>query len=469
MNRLLRKEFLAITRDGRLLAAGTALFVVLGGFFLAADIEHRQRLAERQSVEQQVRAQWDNQGEKGAHSGAHFGLYAFTPHTGLGSVDPGIQRYNGQAVWLEPHKRNLPRFGEASEHGPILRLGEMTAGFVLYALVPLLVLSLAHGSVSGEREQGTLRMLYSLGLNGRQLLLSKLVGITAGLFLIVLPALMSGLWLLGVAGAPDGDAMLRSASLLVALLLYYGVFAALALAVSARLPTSRMTLLVLLAAWVAGVVIAPRLAASFAQAISPLPTADAFWSAIRNDIDHGLGNDGDRRTRAAHFEQAVLKEYGVGHLEELPVGFPALLRNFNESYAKKVHDHHFDALYDHMELQKNQVLWASLLGPATAMRMLSMSLCGTDLNHQRHFENAAEAYRIYVIDLSDDWDATRTRGLTGGGMAGGADWRSVRSFEYSPPGVGFALRSAWREWLILMAWLAVSLGFLLSSARRLNP
>jgi len=468
MSALLHKEWLALIRDGRLWIVGLLLFLILGGFLLTAVHEYRQAQAERQTVEAQTRAQWDHQGQKGAHAGAHFGLYAFAPLTALGQIEPGIQRHNGQAIWLEPHKRNLPRFGEAGEQGPAQRLGEMTAGFVLWALVPLLIMGVAFGAVSGEREQGTLRMLHSLGLNPRQLLLAKLLAVLGALMLILLPALLVGLGLLGFGGLERGEGA-RAVIMLFTLILYYGLFAALALGLSSWLPSSRLTLLALLGFWLLGVLVAPRLAASSVQAISPLPTAEAFWNDIRHDINQGMGEDGDRPTRLAQFEQQVLEQYGVQSLEQLPVGFPALRRNFLEAYAKTVHDHHFDALHARMDNQKNQTLWASLLGPSHAQRLLTMSLAGTDLSHQRHFEWAAETYRYHFISLTDEWDAQRTEGLRGGGQADNADWQSIVHFHYSPPGAGQALRTSWRELLILLAWLALAAGFLLHAAGRLKP
>ena len=112
---ILRKEALSILRDGRLLLLAVSLFAVLLGFFLAATQEYRHMRNEKQAAGETVRAQWEAQGVKGTHQAAHFGIYVFKPESPLAAIDPGLRQFTGQALWLEPHKRNLARFSPAAE------------------------------------------------------------------------------------------------------------------------------------------------------------------------------------------------------------------------------------------------------------------------------------------------------------------------------------------------------------------
>ncbi|MEE7625388.1 DUF3526 domain-containing protein [Methylobacter sp. Wu8] len=103
------------------------------------------------------------------------------------------------------------------------------------------------------------------------------------------------------------------------------------------------------------------------------------------------------------------------------------------------------------------------------MRSVSMALSGMDLAHQRHFEDAAEQYRDYFIGLTDDWDRERSHGAEHGAQGHDADWGSVKAFSYTPPPLGFALYHALADLLVLLAWLAAALIWLLFSANRLKP
>ncbi|MDP3331582.1 MAG: DUF3526 domain-containing protein, partial [Methylococcaceae bacterium] len=112
---------------------------------------------------------------------------------------------------------------------------------------------------------------------------------------------------------------------------------------------------------------------------------------------------------------------------------------------------------------------ASWLGPSLAIRSISMSLAGMDLAHQRHFEDAAEEYRHYFINLTEDLDRERSHGTERSAKGEEADWRSVKDFDYNAPNLSFALQAAQLDVLVLLLWLAIALILLNLSAKRLTP
>jgi ABC-2 type transport system permease protein len=221
--------------------------------------------------------------------------------------------------------------------------------------------------------------------------------------------------------------------------------------------------------WLASVLVAPRIGAAVAESLQPSPEATQFWQAIHHDIQNGLDNDGNAKAREAAFKQQVLQQYGVERPEDLPLGYTALLRHFNDEYASKVHDLHFGKLRDSFQQQQALSHLASCLGPTIAMRSLSMTLAGMDLRHQYHFDDAAEQYRHYFIGLTDDWDRQRSQGTQRNAEGDNLDWHSVEAFNYSPPNWQFALTTAWLDLVVLAAWLAAALSLLILAARRLKP
>lgn len=65
----------------------------------------------------------------------------------------------------------------------------------------------------------------------------------------------------------------------------------------------------------------------------------------------------------------------------------------------------------------------------------------------------------------------RTRGVTSfeSRHGGNAQWQTMPQWRYAAPGAGFALRNASADWAILSGWLALALGAMCWSARRLDP
>jgi ABC-2 type transport system permease protein len=460
------KEMRALLRDGRLWVLGLALAVLLLALLATARQSRSAAEQERQQAETASRAQWDQQGERNPHRAAHFGLYAFKPQSALAAIAPGIDAQAGQTLWLEPHKRNMALHAAAADAPPSLGLGESHPGFVLAALLPLLIVVLGHGLVTQERERGTLRMLQACGVRAGPLLLGKWLGLCTGLGLVLAPVLALGAWIV-----VDGPATGAAALLGLALLLHCAVWAALAVLVSALCRQSRTALLALLALWVAAVFVVPRWGAATVERLRPLPTGEAFWAAIRQDIEHGLPGDGNAKQRMAAFDARLLAEHGVARLEELPIGANASRRLHRDAYATRIHALHFDRLWQAQLAQQQLLRGLTAISPHALMRAASSALAGTDLAHRRHFEDAAEHYRQRFTTLVDAWDRQATRGVTSAESryAGNAVWQSIPPWTYAPPGLGFALRAAAADLLLLAAWLAASLAALWVSARRLKP
>jgi ABC-2 type transport system permease protein len=468
---IVRKELRAIVRDGRFAVLALSLSLLLIGLLIAAAQQHQRIAAEKAEVAALVRGQWDEQGDKHPHRGAHFGLYALRPDSPLAGIDPGLDPYLGQALWLEPHRRNMTRFRPAADEVPSVRFGQPTPAFALTVVLPLLIIALAFPAISQERESGTLRMLHSAGLPGGRLLAGKLLALLATVAPVLLLAVGGGLGLAAAGAPPQADALSRGVLLALSYLLYCGVFAAIALAVSAWMRTSRLSLFVLLGLWIAFTFVVPRMGAAAAERAVPLPTAERFWGDIHRDYTQGLPGDTNLATRGKTFEAELLRRHNVLRLEELPFGVAAARRLERDAYADRVHALHFDALWQRYGRQEQWLRAAAVLSPVVAMRSISMKMAGTDLAHQRHFEEAAEGYRRHVNTRIDQWDVDNTRGITSfdDRYASNDLWRSIEPFRYAPPRVGFALRAAWPDLLVLLAW-AVAAGWLLrASLRKLDP
>lgn len=460
------KEVRMLLRGGRLWGLGLLVALLLGGVLALAAQQRHSAERERLQVETTARQQWDHQGERNPHRAAHFGLYAFQPKSALAGVAPGIAAQTGQALWLEPHKRNMAMFAPAADAAPSLGLGDFNPAFVLLALVPLLIAVLGHASVTQEREHGTLRMLHACGMRGLPLLLGKWLGLCAGLALALAPAWLGAGWLLLTQ-----QGVQATAALLIALCVYYAVWAAITVCVSAQCTTSRAALLVLLALWLGAVFLLPRLSASAVAQRAPLPTGAQFWARIQHDMESGLPGDGTAAQRLKAFDARLLADHGVARLDDLPFGANASRRLFRDAYATKVHALHFDRLWQAQRAQQRLLRWATAATPYASMQAIASALAGTDLAHRQHFEDAAERYRQQYTIFMDEWDMHTTRGVTSfeSRYGGNAQWQAAPRWHYAAPDTGFALRHSAADWGLLSTWLLLGLGALAWSARKLQP
>jgi ABC-2 type transport system permease protein len=454
--RVARKEFVEQVRDGRFRALA-ALVLAVSAVSFAAGARHYADV-ERQHAEAQraTRAQWLNQPAKNPHSAAHYGVYAFKPKSRLSMVDTGIDAYVGVAAWLEAHKQNEFRYRPAQDRTAVQRFGELTAAEGMLVLLPLFIVLIAFSSFSGEREQGTLRQLLSLGVPRSQLAAGKAAGLFAALLLVLVPAMVMGL--IGLSLTAEFGALSRDlprALVLAALYLaYFAIFLALSLGVSARARSSRLALVVLLSFWFVNSLLVSRAAADLAGALHPLPSTVEFQRAMEAELN-------DRRELERRLElrrRELMQAHGVASYELLPINFAGVSLQEGEEHGNEVFDRHYGRLFELYERQNAVQQAAGVVAPLLAMRSLSMGLAGTDFLHHRDFVRAAEDYRRGIQRVMNEDIAQNSK--PGAVYTAGQElWGRVPDFRFEAPGTAEVLARYTGSLLLLALWLAAAVAF----------
>ena len=459
---IVRKELTEMFRDGRFrITAGIVVALILGALWVGwknySDVNREHRLAQRAT-----REDWLTQGVKNPHSAAHYGVYAFKPKLPLSFVDQGVDPYTGVAVWLEAHKQDDFQYRPAQDSNTLQRFGNLSAAGVLQTLVPLLIVLLTFSAFAGEREQGTMRQLLSLGMERRTLGLGKAVGIAAALAFLLIPAAIAGSALLVFTETSDRGATIGRIALLAgSYLLYFGAFTGLVLAISARARSSRAALIYGLGFWILNCLIAPRAVADMAKRIAPTPSSFAFTTGIQRDLAH----DGDME----QFKRDVLKKYGVDSVEKLPVNYSGLSLAKGEENGAVVFDRHYNDLWDRFERQNRIQQRTAIASPILAVRSLSMALAGTDFDQHRHFATAAENYRRFFISKINEDIAASPVNQKGPYTRGNDLWAQIPEFQYEAPGLSHILGQQVWSIGILLLWFLGAAGVAARSVQRIEP
>jgi ABC-2 type transport system permease protein len=459
--RIARKELLDLSRDGRFrvlsaLVLAVSLVSLAAGWKTYSDLSAQHRTAQAAT-----REQWLNQPKKNPHSAAHYGVYAFKPKSQLAIVDTGIDPYVGVAVWLEAHKQNEMKYRPAQDRTAVQRFGEMSGADVLQVLLPLFIVLMAFSAFAGEREQGTLRQLLSVGARPRDLALGKTLGVASGLGLILLPATVLGALALALSTSQGllADDPRRVAALVAIYLLYFALLIALSLWVSAWAKSSRLALVVLLTFWFANSLVAPRVASDVASWLYPTPSAAEFQKALEAELNDQV--EMDRRLERRKAE--LLAEHSVTTIDALPIAFGGISLQEGEEHGNEVFDAHFGRLFDVYDRQNRIYQRGGVLAPMLAARALSMGLAGTDFPQHRHFLTAAESYRRDIQRVMNG-DITKHQKPGQVYLAGRELWDQVAPFEYTPPGAGWVLQQYGPSLAALAGWLVVAVALLLRTS-----
>ncbi len=399
---------------------------------------------------------WESQDEKNPHSAAHYGTYAFKPKYPLSLIDPGVDKFSGISIFLEAHKRNEAQYMAAADQTGLARFGDLTPDFIMLFIIPLLIILIGYNAFTREQELGTLKLLKGQGISSWKLALGKWVGIflpvlilTTGLFVIAFILLVN---------VEDFGELNYGVLLLmfVVYVIYYAVFINITLMVSAVSKQSGISLVSLLVIWIVVCLAMPKASSNLADSIYPYPSRQAFAADIDKDKKAGLDGHNPWSQAAKDFERETLEKYGVDSLSQLPFNFDGYRMQKGEEHEAQVYFKHYAELKNTFRNQSKVYQAAAIASPFLPTRFLSMALARTDYRAHWDFSDAAESYRLSLVDTLNmnlavnstygDWAYKADRSL----------WKNVPDFEYDPPSLGDIIGRNWSNILVLGLWFLVS-------------
>lgn len=466
--RVARVELTRMRRSGAL----AALAVVLGGLMVASGLvawrAERAYEAQRQRYSATVDAQWNAQPDRHPHRVSHYGYLLFRPRAPLGFFDAGVTAHTGSTLFIEAHRQNSMNFGDAAHADAPLRFGGLSMALVLQLLIPLVIFIAAAGSVAGDREDGTLALVRSLGTPWATWLGGKVLALVVAALAIVLPGTLAVAGVLAATrdAAWTSDAWARTGALALAHLAYFAVCALIGVLASAASRTSRDSTLALVGLWLALWVMVPRVVPAIASAADQLPTRAAFEAEVERRT-RALGdshNPNDEKFAA--FKAATLAKAGVSRVEELPVNYNGILMIESERLTTDAYRGMRTRLDDRRRAHERAARIAAAVSPLLAMRLASMALVGVDVRHVDDFERQAEDYRYTLVQHLNRLHAEEVSHAddryvsTGGGRDAPSrrrieaeHWQEAPAFTYVAPAFGVAAGQASVAFTVLGLWL----------------
>ena len=462
-----RRQLGAIRQDGYVVFL-LGLVVALG---LVAALGARHHAAneteQRDRYQAMVDRQWVEQPERHPHRVIHYGFLVFREPAPLEFVDPGVSDYAGTSLYLEGHRQNTANFGEARHSTGMSRFGRLTPASVLALLLPLLVVVAGFAAVSAEREGGTLGVLLTQGATPAQILAGKVlatgaVGALATLPVALVVAVMAGPGLDGPASA------LRLGALAAIYAVYLAGWVLVTVLVSAVRTSSRSALAQLLALWVVICVATPRVAASVAGALHPLPSR----AELTAQVEQALNEVGDSHRPDDPFFRSLreeyLERYQVGAVEDLPVNWRGVLSRESEELTSRVFEDHRQELVEGHLRQNGVLAWSGFLSPYLAARDLSMGIAGSGPEATEAFLAQAEAHRYTIIQRLNELHIHEIRFQNDRAQRLSREhWGEFPVFETEPPPLGGVLANRPVSLAALGLWIGLPLGGLGLARRRL--
>jgi len=463
------KEFTECRRDGRFKLAAAlilALFIAASwfGWRNYLDLLNQADIAAEHDYRR-----FGQQDPKHPHDAAHYGVYAFKTPRPLTIVDGGIEPYVGASILNGAHIQGEVEYPPAQDMSALQRFGDLNPANAAQTLLPLLVILLGFSAFAGEREQGTLRQLLSLGLRPSLLLWGKAAGIARALLPILLPLAGFGIATAGYLAPAEsrGDELARAGLLVVLYGLYLTLLLFLTLGVSACCRSARTALAVLLVFWGVTVFALPRMLLDVGGYVYPIPSTHRFWVNFMTDLSQSW------ESAEQTLQKQLLAEYRVERVEELPFDYTGRSMQVSEEAAWAVCERYDSQRYDIYARQNRLLEWGTLIAPSAGVSLLSMALAGNDPAQHQAFTRQVEHYRRHLNRLLNDYVSNhQTRNANGWDStlikADANFFQSVSAFRYRPPDWREALSPYPRAIALLLIWTAAAVTFARYAVSRLS-
>ena len=447
------------------------VLVLFGGYSGLNQVRQHNEMMDQ--FQDQSRQDWVNNPDKHPHRMAHYGNYAFRPSAPLGIFDTGLERYLGNSIYLEAHVQNSNNFSDSEYATGLIRFGTLDLAMVLQYLVPLLIFFIGFSCISSERENGTLKLSLSQGINWSQLIVGKWLGLYGIAFLIFLPAILFTGVLLVSSSYSNVDLLYRFFFLFIVYSTYLAGWCLITVLVSAHSRTSRGALNALIGMWLLLFILMPKLTQTIGSALYKIPSKARFESDIEAEIVKIGDSHNPDDPHYQSLKDSLLKMYRVDSIQQLPVNYSGIQMKEGERISAEIYAVHHENLIQVYRNQNDLGKWFSIINPYLTIKNLSMAICGTDFETQIDFQKQAEAYRYLISqkmnDLQINYISNQAKGSSDKRhILSQQHWADVQPFIYQAPSWKSNLNK--EKWSILSIcfWSVLLIVILIYSSKKLK-
>lgn len=312
--------------------------------------------------------------------------------------------------------------------------------FLDFSVIVQIVLSLfailfTYDAINGERENGTLSLIFSNSVPRLKFILAKFLGSWMGLVLpLLLPILLALLVVILFKIPFTPNHWLRIGAFLGSSLLYFTFFIALGIFVSSVTRRLSVSFLLLLVFWVMFVLIIPRVGVMMAGKIHPVPSVaeidgqiEGFskdrWDQYMGELEDMMQTRNTAMEGMSDEEREAYREENLWDwMQQSDANRKAVQTDINE-FSRKVNEE----LRNKKIEQERLAFSLARFSPASAYQLTAMNLAETDIRLKSRFEHLLEEYHKQCVDYAEK---KQEEGGGGGGIRISFDSRDGMKMDF---------------------------------------
>lgn len=293
----------------------------------------------------------------------------------------GGDKYRPSAYQLSPKGRMSAMPGKARNF-KMPDIPELDWAFIIKIIFTLYVLLLGYASISGEKEQGTLRLILSNSCGRIKFLVSKYIAIILTVLIPLIVGVLISLIIIGIS-IPQVltlESLMRVLLLLSLAIAYLSIFAFLSLLISSLIHQSSVVLLVLLAVWILFAIIIPNVPSILSEEFSKVPSEYEIANQVGPMIQKQVWERIDQIRKKV--EQGEIKSE-----QQLKQETDAAFEQGQQDLAGHYQNYEA-AMNQRASLARN----LSRISPTALFQFASENIAQTGVNQEEQFQNDARNY-----------------------------------------------------------------------------
>lgn len=350
--------------------------------------------------------------EKTTYADVSSGIQVGKPPKVLSIFVSGIENILGRYATIDTH--NKPVLSASKIEGnPIFALfGDLDLIFMIKTVFSLLAILFTYNTISGEKEDGTLRLIFSYPIPRDTLILGKMVGVFLCLIIPLIIPIVLGIALLTLFPNVhlEGKDWVQLLLILSIFMLYMISFFSLGMLVSARTSQSSISFLILLFIWVIWTLVIPRGSVVLASQFAHLPSIHEHrvkLEQVEKDIYQKYPASKFARDNPPPRRPKVSPNIPKGEQNQIMATYKRASSEWNEKWLAWLEERsaRINAEWKAEEAKLEQdysnkqqylaklAIGLSKLSPSSTMTYAAMNLAGTGIEGQGHFLTSVRAYQ----------------------------------------------------------------------------
>jgi ABC-type transport system involved in multi-copper enzyme maturation permease subunit len=304
--------------------------------------------------------------------------------------------------------------------------------FVVLIVLSLIAILFTYNAINGEKESGTLKLVFANRISKAEYILGKLIGSWLAILAPVLISFLLGALLLILLGTGfTASHWGRYAFFVLETVLYATCFMLLGVFVSALTHRSSVSFLVLLVIWICAVLIVPKAATMLAGQAVPVATTDEIESRLASFTTQSWADFSQDMMKRSRERFKDVKDMKPEDRQQAFANYQKESETKRKEMDQKISDYTSRLYEDYYNQKSRQELLAfslAKISPASQFQLATMKLAGTDVALKKRYEDAMKEYKTkygnYVSQKGGGMFSIRMsagRGSTSGSMTGPAD------------------------------------------------